>query len=123
VFFTGLGVQHVHGATQSRVKGAYEPPHVDGILDVRNRHADERFLDRATLAHVVHGIAVPECGGHDLVIVDLFVLHLQIVQQGAARSLGEAGALARVRDFGLNVGLGAGLALLEPAFNGYVAVR
>ena len=51
----GFGVQHVHGTTQSRVKGADKPRYVDGILNVRHGHADEGFLKSAAHTGVVAG--------------------------------------------------------------------
>lgn len=52
-------VQHVHGTAQSRVKGAYEAPHVDGVSHIGHVNADEGLFHGAAFASVVTGITVP----------------------------------------------------------------
>ena len=77
----GFSVQHVHGTTQSRVKGADEPRHVDGIFHIGDGHADEGLLEGAAHSGIAAGRAVPEGRGDDLVIGDLAVANLGKVHE------------------------------------------
>ncbi len=61
-FLAGICVQHVDGAAQSGVVGAYQAPDIHRIVHIRYGHADQGLFNGASLAHVIPGVGVPDGG-------------------------------------------------------------
>ena len=67
--FAGICVQHVDGAAQSGVVGAYQAPDIHRVVNIRYRYADQGLFNGASLSHIVPWVGVPDGGRCDLVIV------------------------------------------------------
>ena len=83
-------VNHVDGASQTRVEGVNGAQNFKRALGVRDRRFDERGFVRAALAVGVSRSCIPRGGHHRLVILDGLVFDLHPMPQRPARGLEEA---------------------------------
>jgi hypothetical protein len=86
----GLGVQHVHSTTQSRVEGTDNPYHIKRIFDVWHGCSDQRLFDGPWNSLIVPGTSIPDGRCHDLVVLNFSVFDRNPVAQGTPRRLGQS---------------------------------
>ena len=73
-----FGVIQMDGAGQAGIKGVDGAQDFNGLLDVRHRGTDERGLEGAALLLAIAGGTVPRGRHHQLVVVDLSVVNLDL---------------------------------------------
>ena len=110
----GLRPHDVDRAGQARVEGVDHPHHLNGLVHVLYRGADQGLLDGAQPAGVVPGGGVPAGGGDDLVAGDLAAFDLQPVAQGAPGRLGKPDGGGGVGHGGRDGNRAAGSELVHP---------
>ena len=94
---------HMHSASGAGIEAVNGAQRVDRLLDVADRHADERLLERAVLALLVVRSEIPRGRNDNLIALDAAVFNLLSMVECAARCLpetlalaGDAGGLAEV---------------------------
>ena len=84
-----MNVDHVDGASQTRVEGVDGAQKFKWALRIGDRRLDERGFVRAALTVGVSRACIPRGGHHRLVILDGLVFDLHPVPQRSARGLKE----------------------------------
>ena len=84
---SGLRVMGVNGAYQTGIVGAADVPHLDRIMDILNRRADQGLLHRAANAVGRSRSDIPRRRRDDLIVLDLAVLDLDPMTERPADRL------------------------------------
>ncbi len=89
-----MGINHVYRTGDARIKGMDRAEDLQRFLRVSNRSPDESVLYGALLSLCIRGSKIP-CGRNNLLVVlDLALLDVDPVAQGATRNIVQAHALA-----------------------------
>ena len=74
VNFLGLGVHHVHGAAQSRIKGSDDPYDIKGVLNIFHGRSDKGLFNGTEFPLIIPGGGIPDGSATYLIIVNLLIL-------------------------------------------------